>query len=140
MSDTPPGTENAGTDAGWTQPVAGAPGAQPQPGQQQQARLAINDAGIRTMAANFFNATASTDGMAVDLGYWVPRRDQSGQFIQYANLDARVVMNWPVAKRLAMELGRIIREYEEQVGPINIGGPATGAPAQGQPTPEGGNA
>ena len=125
MADSPSSSNAAPatTDAGWTQPVAGAEAAQNAP---QQARLAVNDAGIRTMASNFFNATASTDGLAVDLGYWVPRRDQSGQFIQYANLDARVVMNWPVAKRLAMELGRIIREYEEQVGPINLGN------AQGQ--------
>jgi hypothetical protein len=113
-------TNNDGaTDAGWTAPTAGAA----QPAQAQQARVAVNDAGIRSVASNFFNATASTDGMAVDFGYWVPRRDNNGNFIQYANLDSRVVMSWAVAKRLSMDLGRIIREYEEQVGPINLGGP-----------------
>ena len=34
---------------------------------------------------------------------------------------SRVVMNWAGAKRLALSLGQVVRQFEERNGEINIG-------------------
>ena len=34
---------------------------------------------------------------------------------------SRVVLNWAGAKRLAISLGQVVRQYEERAGEINLG-------------------
>lgn len=104
MSDTPP---------------AGQP-------QQQQIQLRIDEQRMKVVYANTIRTTTAPDEVVLDFGMNMPIQGPEGQMAMQFDVGSRVIMNWRSAKRLAMSLGQVIRQYEQANGEINInpqGGP-----------------
>ncbi|MDP1662510.1 MAG: DUF3467 domain-containing protein [Phycisphaerales bacterium] len=101
MSDTPPSNPPAG-------------------GQQQQIQLRIDEQRMRTTYANTIRTTTAPDEVVLDFGLNMPMQGPDGQMAMLFDVGSRVVMNWRSAKRLAMSLGQVIRQYEQANGEINL--------------------
>ncbi len=104
------------------------------PPNAQQFGLRVNDADMQTHYANAFRVHTTADEVMVDLGFNMvtvnraPNPDAKGP-AGTVQLDwsQRSVLNYRTAKGLAIELGRIIRAYEDRFGEIKP--PASTAPA-----------
>jgi len=97
------------------------------PSRQQQIQLRIDESKMVTTYANTIRTSTMPDEMVLDFGMNMPMPTPEGQTVLLFSVGARVVMNWPAAKRLAMSLGQAVRQFEEQNGEIKIqqgpGGP-----------------
>lgn len=97
---------------------------------QQKVRLHINEAEIKTSYTNAFRTNCSAEEVIIDFGMnmVVPNPDAqqkgdgstqpAGEITFHVN--DRVVMNYFTAKRLAMLLGQIVRQYEQRFGDLNL--------------------
>lgn len=103
--------------------------------QQQQVQLRIDESKMTSTYANTIRTSTTADEVVLDFGMNLPTQGPDGQAALMFNVGSRVVMNWSGAKRLAITLGQVIRQYEERNGEIQIqrGG---GAPAQGPDAPK----
>ena len=103
--------------------------------QQQQVQLRIDESKMHTTYSNTIRTSTTADEVVLDFGMNLPVQGPDGQAALMFNVGSRVVMNWSGAKRLAITLGQVIRQYEERNGEIQIqrGGPA---PAPGQDAPK----
>lgn len=108
MSDTPN-----------TPPAGGAP--------QQQIQLRIDEQRMKVTYANTIRTTTAPDEVVLDFGMNMPIQGPEGQMAMQFDVGSRVIMNWRSAKRLAMSLGQVIRQYEQANGEININ-PQQGGP------------
>lgn len=99
---------------------------QPQP-QQQQIQLRIDESRMRTAYANTIRTSAQPDEVVLDFGMNMPAPSPDNKPTLVFDVQSRVIMNWRSAKRLAISLGQVIRQFEEQNGEINLnqqpGGP-----------------
>ncbi|MFI4891946.1 MAG: DUF3467 domain-containing protein [Phycisphaerales bacterium JB058] len=102
--------------------------------QQQQVQLRIDESKMTSTYANTIRTSTTADEVVLDFGMNLPVQGPDGQAALMFNVGSRVVMNWSGAKRLAITLGQVIRQYEERNGEIQIqrGGPAQ-APGQDAP-------
>ncbi len=93
---------------------------------QQQIQLRIDESKMHNSYANTIRTTTTMDEVVLDFGLNIPMQAPNQQPTVVFNVGSRVVMNWSGAKRLAMSLGQLIRQYEEQNGEIQIqrGNPA----------------
>ncbi len=99
---------------------------------QQQVQLRINENNMRTTYSNTIRTSTTPDEVVMDFGVNMPAPSQDSQPTLVFDVTSRVVMNWRGAKRLAISLGQIIRQFEAANGEIPLGGPAGGeAPKQG---------
>lgn len=98
-------------------------------GQQQQIQLRIDESKMHNCYANTIRTTTTMDEVVLDFGLNIPMQAPNQQPTVVFNVGSRVVMNWSGAKRLAMSLGQLIRQYEEQNGEIQIQRPAPTPPA-----------
>jgi hypothetical protein len=101
------------------------------PGNQQQVQLSIDESKMHTTYANTIRTSTTPDEVVLDYGINLPMPGQNNQPAMLFSVGSRVVMNWSGAKRLAMSLAQVVRQYEERNGEIQIqprGGPAGGAP------------
>lgn len=97
---------------------------------QQQVQLRIDESKMQTTYANIIRTTTTADEVVLDFGMNLPIPSQEGQAQQLMfGVGSRCVMNWKGAKRLAISLGQLIRNYEERNGEIVI------QPAQQNGTP-----
>lgn len=101
-----------------------------QPPATQQVQLRIDESRMTSGYANMFRTTPTADEVLLDAGLHVPAQSQDGRPAIVFAVDHRTVMTWSGAKRLVMQLGQLVRSYEERYGEI-----ATGAPAQVPPPP-----
>jgi Protein of unknown function (DUF3467) len=95
---------------------------------QQQIQLRIDESKMNSSYANTIRTTTTMDEVVLDFGLNIPMQAPNQQPMVVFNVGSRVVMNWAGAKRLAMSLGQLIRQYEEQNGEIEIQRPGQGAP------------
>ncbi|MBX9738234.1 MAG: DUF3467 domain-containing protein [Phycisphaerales bacterium] len=100
--------------------------------QQQQVQLQINDAQMTTTYANTIRTSTTMDEVVLDFGINMPTPTQDNRPTLRFDVNNRVVMNWKGAKRLAISLGQVIRQFEQANGEIPLDQPR---PAQ---APEGG--
>lgn len=87
----------------------------------QQIQLQIDESKMHTTYANTIRTSTTPDEVVMDFGMNLPMPQQQGQ--QQAMLfsvGSRVVMNWGGAKRLAISLAQVVRQYEERNGEIQI--------------------
>ena len=102
---------------------------QPQ-SQQQQIQLRIDESKMETTYANTIRTSTTADEVVLDFGMNLPMQGLDGQAALMFSVGSRVVMNWSGAKRLAITLGQVIRQFEERHGEIVIqrpqGGPGGG--------------
>lgn len=97
---------------------------------QQQVQLRIDESKMTTTYANIIRTSTTGDEVVLDFGMNLPMQGQDGQMMMNFAVGSRVVMNWMAAKRLAINLGQVIRQYEQRNGEIQLQVP----PQPAQPT------
>lgn len=97
--------------------------------QQKQIQLRIDDSRMQTTYANTIRTSTTPDEVILDFGINLPAQGPGGEPMVTFNVGSRVVMNWAGAKRLAMSLVNVVRQYEQANGEIAVG--PRGGNAQG---------
>ncbi len=100
--------------------------------EQRQIQLRIDESKMGTTYANTIRTSTTQDEVVLDFGMNLPVPGQDNQPTLVFAVGSRVVLNWAGAKRLAISLGQVVRQYEERAGEINIGQ----RPAQGGSAPK----
>jgi hypothetical protein len=85
---------------------------------QSQPQLAIRDADLDVLYANFFRVTGNPDEVLLDLGMFSQVVSQSGP--EPINLTHRVVVNFVTAKKLAEVLRAVVARHEQAFGIVEI--------------------
>jgi hypothetical protein len=101
----------------------GADAAQPAAeGQTQQVRLRLDERNLHTSYANAFRSDATAEEVMLYFGLNLvnPVAAQQGNPEIIFQANERIIMNYAMAKRLALTLGQIIRRHEEQFGEIEL--------------------
>lgn len=94
----------------------------PQPqGEQRQIQLRIDESKMHSSYANTIRTSTTNDEVVLDFGMNLPVPGPDNQPALLFTVGSRVVMNWAGAKRLAISLGQVVRQFEERNGTINIG-------------------
>ncbi|MBK9189557.1 MAG: DUF3467 domain-containing protein [Phycisphaerales bacterium] len=95
--------------------------AENQPPESRQIQLRIDESKMVTTYANTIRTSTTNDEVVLDFGMNlpVPGPDNNNPSLLFS-VGSRVVMNWGGAKRLAISLGQIIRQYEERNGEIQL--------------------
>jgi hypothetical protein len=94
----------------------------PQPqGETRQVQLRIDESKMQTTYANTIRTSTTQDEVVLDFGMNLPVPGPDNQPVLVFGVGSRVVMNWGGAKRLAISLGQVVRQFEERNGEINIG-------------------
>jgi len=96
--------------------------------QQQQVELRIDESKMHSAYANTIRTSTTGDEVVLDFGMNLPMPTQDNRPALLFTVGSRVVMNWRGAKRLAISLGQVIRQFEEANGEIQLN----------PPTPKGG--
>ncbi|MFN8815875.1 MAG: DUF3467 domain-containing protein [bacterium] len=94
--------------------------------QQQQVQLRIDESRMRSAYANTIRTSVTPDEVVMDFGMNMPVPSPDNKPTLLFDVSSRVVMNWRGAKRLAISLSQVIRQYEEQNGEINLNAPQGG--------------
>jgi len=101
------------------------PEQQPAPGGegQQQIQMLLDEREARTIYANSYRFHQTAEEVILDLGFNMPNPNPTqmpaGVQLQLLfKITDRVIMNYPAAKRLMMQLSQLIRRYEQQFGEI----------------------
>src|SRR5262245_3642427 len=103
----------------------------PQQPEQRQIQLRIDESKMETTYANTIRTSTTGEEVVLDFGINLPMPSGEGQQpVLVFNVGSRIVMNWAGAKRLAINLGQVVRSFEEKNGEINLN--------QGQQRPGGG--
>jgi hypothetical protein len=102
-------------------PPTGQPGAEGQ-GAQQEVRLRIDERNLTTSYANAFRTDATAEEVLLYFGLNLvnPVSAQQGQAEFIFQSNQRIIMNYYMAKRLALTLGQLIRRHEEQFGELEL--------------------
>jgi len=104
--------------------------------QQQQVQLQINDAQMTTTYANTIRTSTTMDEVVLDFGINMPAPTPDNRPMLRFDVSNRVVMNWKGAKRLAISLGQVIRQFEQSNGEISLEQPQRpAAPSGGEGGP-----
>ena len=88
---------------------------------QQQVQVLLDERELKTMYANAYRIHQSMEEVVLDLGFNMPNpnpNQQSGQAQLLFKVTDRCIMNYSVAKRLAISLTQLIKRYEQQFGEI----------------------
>lgn len=88
--------------------------------QGQQIQLRIDESKMHSSYANTIRTSTTLDEVVLDFGLNIPMQAPNQQPTVLFSVGSRVIMNWAGAKRLAMSLGQLIRQYEEQNGEIKL--------------------
>ena len=101
--------------------------------ESRQIQLRIDESKMTSTYANTIRTSSTHDEVVLDFGMNLPVQGQNNEPALLFSVGSRVIMNWPAAKRLAISLGQVIRQYEERNGEIKI----QQAPAPGDaPSPK----
>lgn len=91
---------------------------------QQQVALRLDEREMHTAYANAFRSNATPEELVVDFGFNsvspAPQGQPGGQAQILFKLNNRVVLNYYTAKRLALSLGQVVRQYEDAYGEIQL--------------------
>ena len=96
----------------------------------RQIALRIDESRMNTTYANTIRTSTTADEVVLDFGMNLPVQGPDNQPALLFTVGSRVVMNWQAAKRLAMSMAQVVRNFEERNGEIPLGPrtPAAGAP------------
>ena len=86
--------------------------------QGQQISVPLVSAGMTTHYSNFFRVTGTAEEVFLDFG--LLSGVMNGNQPEAVNLDQRVVMSFPTAKRLLQYLAAAVGRHEQMFGPIEI--------------------
>lgn len=93
----------------------------PAQGESRQIQLRIDESKMHSSYANTIRTSTTNDEVVLDFGMNLPMPGPDNQPALLFTVGSRVVMNWAGAKRLAISLGQVVRQFEERNGTINIG-------------------
>ena len=88
--------------------------------QQQQVQLRIDESKMQTTYANTIRSSTTADEVVLDFGMNLPMQGNDGKPVLNFTVGSRVVTNWAGAKRLAISMGQMVRQYEERNGEIQL--------------------
>ncbi|QKK09670.1 MAG: DUF3467 domain-containing protein [Planctomycetota bacterium] len=88
--------------------------------ESRQIQLRIDETKMTSTYANTIRTSSTHDEVVLDFGMNLPVQGQNNEPALLFSVGSRVIMNWPAAKRLAISLGQVIRQYEERNGEIKI--------------------
>lgn len=97
--------------------------------QQQQVQLRIDESKMQTTYANTIRSSTTQDEVVLDFGMNLPMQGNDGKPVLNFTIGSRIVTNWAGAKRLAISMGQMVRQYEERNGEIQINRGQAPAPA-----------
>lgn len=100
--------------------------------ESKQVQLRIDESKMSSTYANTIRTSTTQDEVVLDFGMNLPVPGPDNNPVLVFNVGSRVVMNWQGAKRLAISLGQVVRQYEERNGEINISGQGKGGPRLSQ--------
>ena len=92
------------------------------PNESRQVQLRIDESKMQTTYANTIRTSTTNDEVVLDFGINLPVPGPDNKPMLVFGVGSRVVMNWAGAKRLAISLGQVVRQFEERNGEINITG------------------
>jgi hypothetical protein len=94
-------------------------------GDARQLQLRVNEQNMSRDYSNTFRVNTTTDEVTVDLGFNMvtmnrqPNQDDKAPAgVVQLDWHHRSILNYRTAKGLALELGRVIRAYEDRFGEI----------------------
>jgi len=92
------------------------------PNEQRAVGLRIDDSQMVSCYANAFRANATPEELMLDVGTNKVNMQtpQGGPPEIVISVSHRVVMNYYVAKRLAIMLSQVVRQYEDQYGELEL--------------------
>ncbi|MCA9277924.1 MAG: DUF3467 domain-containing protein [Phycisphaeraceae bacterium] len=90
---------------------------------QRQVQVRIDESKMQVHYANTVRTSTTADEVVLDFGLNVPMQGPDNQPVMMFGVASRTVMNWQGAKRLAMSLAQVVRQYEERFGEISLQGP-----------------
>lgn len=88
--------------------------------ESRQIQLRIDESKMTSTYANTIRTSSTQDEVVLDFGMNLPVQGQNNEPALLFSVGSRVIMNWSAAKRLAISLGQVIRQYEERNGEIQI--------------------
>lgn len=88
--------------------------------QRQQIQMRIDESKMHSSYANTIRTSNTADEVVMDFGLNIPMQGPDQQMVLNFAVGSRVIMNWAGAKRLAISLGQMIRQYEERNGEIAL--------------------
>lgn len=88
--------------------------------EQRQIQLRIDESKMSSTYSNTIRTSTTQDEVVLDFGMNLPMQGQDQKPILVFNVGSRVILNWPSAKRLAISLGQVIRQFEERNGEIQL--------------------
>ncbi len=91
---------------------------------QQQVQLRIDESKMQSTYANTIRTSSTQDEVVLDFGMNLPMQGPNNEPTLLFSVGSRIIMNWAGAKRLAISLGQVIRQYEERNGEIQLQKPA----------------
>jgi hypothetical protein len=88
----------------------------------EQIRVRLEEQNLKTTYANAFRTNSLTDEILLDFGLnlFSPPAQQGGQSEIIFQVNERIIMNYYLAKRLALALAQLIRRHEEQFGELEL--------------------
>ncbi len=98
----------------------------------RQVQLRIDESKMGTTYANTIRTSTTQDEVVLDFGINLPVPSQDNQPTLVFSVGSRVIMNWAAAKRLAINLGQVVRQFEERNGEIQLNAPRQSAPKLSQ--------
>lgn len=95
---------------------------------QQRVRLRIDERNLETRYANAFRTNTTTEDVFIDFGInsTAPTAGRGGEGQQEVAAEIvfqardRVILNYYTAKRLAISLGQLVRNYEQRFGELKL--------------------
>ncbi|MCC7389791.1 MAG: DUF3467 domain-containing protein [Phycisphaerales bacterium] len=90
----------------------------------RQIQLRIDESKMQSTYANTIRTSSTHDEVVLDFGMNLPTQGPNNEPALLFAVGSRVIMNWAGAKRLAISLGQVIRQYEERNGEIKLQAPA----------------
>ncbi len=88
--------------------------------QQQQVQLRIDESKMHVTYANTIRTSTTPEEVVLDFGINMPIPSPENQPAMQFSVGSRIVMNWAGIKRLAINLGQVVRQYEERNGEIQL--------------------
>lgn len=88
----------------------------------RKVRLRIDDSKIENVYANAFRTMATAEELSLDLGVnsLRPASGEQNTVEVVFESSTRLIMNYYMTKRLAIALGRLVRNYEQQFGELEL--------------------
>jgi hypothetical protein len=93
--------------------------------ESRQIQLRIDESKMQSTYANTIRTSSTHDEVVLDFGMNLPTQGPNNEPALLFSVGSRVIMNWAGAKRLAISLGQVIRQYEERNGEIKLQSQAT---------------